>query len=196
MHALQGTNPSFLESRCYDKACSISFITRQPHRLYIGTNQAKERRGEKRKLSIWQWDSKSLQDLWSSLVEISSFRDEKIRVWKGYVTCLQSHSQLSLITRLSTDQNSSLLTVSTIWASLVAQMVKNLPAMWEMWVGSLGWENPLEKGIATHSSILAWTIPWTEELSGLQSTGSQRVGRNCVINTCSFHNCFYCIKYF
>ena len=46
-------------------------------------------------------------------------------------------------------------------ASLVAQRVKNLPAMWETWVGSLGWEDPLEKGKATHSSILAWKIPWT-----------------------------------
>ena len=47
------------------------------------------------------------------------------------------------------------------WASLVAQLVKNLPAMWETWVQSLGWEDPLEKGKATHSSILAWRIPWT-----------------------------------
>ena len=47
------------------------------------------------------------------------------------------------------------------WASLVAQLVKNLPAMWETWVRSLGWEDPLEKGKATHSSILAWRIPWT-----------------------------------
>ena len=46
-------------------------------------------------------------------------------------------------------------------ASLVAQMVKNLPAMLETWVQSLGWEDPLEKGTATHSSILAWRIPWT-----------------------------------
>jgi len=47
------------------------------------------------------------------------------------------------------------------WASLVAQLVKNLPAMWEIWVQSLGWEDPLEKGKSTHSSILAWRIPWT-----------------------------------
>ena len=47
------------------------------------------------------------------------------------------------------------------WASLMAQLVKNLPAMWETWVRSLGWEDPLEKGKATHSSILAWRIPWT-----------------------------------
>ena len=47
------------------------------------------------------------------------------------------------------------------WASLVAHLVKNLPAMWEIWVLSLGWEDPLEKGKATHCSILAWRIPWT-----------------------------------
>ena len=57
-------------------------------------------------------------------------------------------------------------------------VVKNLPAMQETWVGSLGWEDPLEKGMATHSSILAWRIPWTEEPGGLASTGSQRAGHN------------------
>ena len=55
------------------------------------------------------------------------------------------------------------------WASLAAQMVKNPPAMQETWVRSPGQEDPLEKGIATHSSILAWRIPWTEEPGGLQS---------------------------
>ena len=63
-------------------------------------------------------------------------------------------------------------------ASLVAQMVKNLPAMWETWVQSLGQEDPLKKRVATHSSILAWRIPWTEEPDQLQSTGSQRVTHN------------------
>ena len=58
-------------------------------------------------------------------------------------------------------------------ASLVAQRV--LPAMRETWVQSLGWEDPLEKEMATHSCILAWRIPWTEEPGGLQSMGSQRV---------------------
>ena len=59
--------------------------------------------------------------------------------------------------------------------SLVAQMVKNLSAMWETWVRTLDWEDPPEKEMATHSSILAWRIPWTEEPGGLQSMGSQRV---------------------
>ena len=54
-----------------------------------------------------------------------------------------------------------------IWASLVAQTVKRLPAVWETWVRPLGWEDPLEKEMATHSSTLAWKIPWTEEPGGL-----------------------------
>ena len=60
-------------------------------------------------------------------------------------------------------------------ASLVAQMVKNLPAVRETQVQFVGWEDPLEKGTATHCSILAWRIPWTEEPGGVQSVGSQRV---------------------
>ena len=60
----------------------------------------------------------------------------------------------------------------------MAQIVENMPAMQVTQVLSLGQENPLEKEIATHSSILAWRIPWTEELGGLQSMGSQRVGHN------------------
>ena len=55
-----------------------------------------------------------------------------------------------------------------VWASLVAQSVKNLPAVQETWVRSLGWEDPLEKEMATHSSILGWKISWTEEPGGLQ----------------------------
>ena len=57
-------------------------------------------------------------------------------------------------------------------------MVKNLPAMRETQVQSMVWEDPLEKGMATHSSILAWTIPWTEEPGGLQFMGLQRVGHD------------------
>ena len=61
---------------------------------------------------------------------------------------------------------------------LVAQTVNNLPAMQETWVRPLGQEDPLEKGTATHSSILAWRIPWTVEPGGLQSLGSQRIEHN------------------
>ena len=65
---------------------------------------------------------------------------------------------------------------NTMKSSLVAQLVKCLSAMWETWVRSLGREYPLEKEMATHSSILAWKIPWMEEPGRLQTMGSQRVG--------------------
>ena len=68
-----------------------------------------------------------------------------------------------------------------IWesrASLITEVVKSLPLMWETRVRSLGQEDPLEKEMAPHSSTLAWKIPWTEEPGGLQSTGSQRVGHD------------------
>ena len=74
----------------------------------------------------------------------------------------------------SCDRNVSYL----LWASLVAQMVKNSLAMRETWVWSLGWEDTLEEGMATHSGILAWRIPWTEKPGGLQPKGLQRVGHN------------------
>jgi len=70
------------------------------------------------------------------------------------------------------------LSVNAIGASLVAQRLKRLPAMRETWVQSLGWEDPLEREMATHSSILAWRISWMEEPGGLQSMGSQRVGHD------------------
>ena len=66
----------------------------------------------------------------------------------------------------------------TMMASLVAQMVKNLPAVEETQVQSLGWEDPLEEEVATHSSILAWRIPQQEEPSRVQSMGWQRIGHN------------------
>ena len=66
------------------------------------------------------------------------------------------------------------------------QRVKHLPAMQETRVQSLGPEDPLEKEMATHSSILAWKIPWTEKPGRLQSTGSQRVGHNCVTSLSTF----------
>ena len=63
-------------------------------------------------------------------------------------------------------------------APLIAQLVKYPPAMWETWVQSLHWEDPLEKGVAPHFSILAWRIPWTEKPGTLQSMESQRVRRD------------------
>ena len=68
------------------------------------------------------------------------------------------------------------LLVASLVAPLVAQTVKSLPAMWETWVQSLGWEDLLEKEMATHSSILSWRVTWTEEPGALQSMGLQRIG--------------------
>ena len=83
----------------------------------------------------------------------------------------------------------------TIWhthpftgASLLAQRLKRLPAMRETRVRSLGWEDPLEKEMATHSSILAWRIPWTEQPSRLQSMGSQRVGHDWATSHTPFNS--------
>ena len=69
-----------------------------------------------------------------------------------------------------------------VWASLVAQRVKNLPAMQGMWVWSLGWEDPLEEEMATHSSILAWGILWTKKSGGLQSVGPKSQTWLCDLN--------------
>ena len=77
------------------------------------------------------------------------------------------------------------------WDSLVAQTVKNLPAMQEMRVWSLGWEDPLEKEMATHSSILAWRIPWTEEPGRLQSMG-RRVGHDLVSDSTTTTRSYNC----
>ena len=85
-----------------------------------------------------------------------------------------THSPLALTRR--TYLAKTLTFKSSVRASLVAQRLKRLPAMQETWVQFLGREDSLEKEMATHSSILAWRIPWTEEPGGLQSTGSQRVG--------------------
>ena len=72
------------------------------------------------------------------------------------------------------------------WTSLVPQTIKNLTAMRKTLVRSVGQEDPLEKDMATHSTILAWRIPWTEEPGGLQSMGSQRVGHNWATSTFTF----------
>ena len=79
----------------------------------------------------------------------------------------------------------------------MAQMVTNLLAMWETWVRSLRWADPLEKRMTTHSSILAWRILWTEELGRLQSVGSQRVGQDWATNTFTFkHGLHWNLKFF
>ena len=79
-------------------------------------------------------------------------------------------------------------------ASVVAQTVKHLPAMQKTRVQSLGWENPLEKEMATHSSVDAWKIPWTEEPSGLQSMGSQRVNMTEQLTHMGHPMLIFCIQ--
>ena len=81
-----------------------------------------------------------------------------------------------------------MLKCSLVGAFLVAQKVKNLPTIWETWVWSLGWEDSLEKGMATDSRVLAWRIPWTEEPGGLQSTELQRVEHDWVTNSFAIAN--------
>ena len=81
------------------------------------------------------------------------------------------------------------------WSSLVAQIVKNMPVMQETWIWSLGQEDPLKKGMATHSSILAWRVSWTEEPGRLQSVESQRIGHNWATNTSTILFSQQCFSY-
>ena len=94
-----------------------------------------------------------------------------------FLSVTHSNGKVDTVVKGSCKHNQGLNSVDLKTLAL-AQMIKNLPAVWETWVPSLGWEDSLEKGMATHSSTLAWRIPWTEEPGGLQSMGSQRVGHN------------------
>ena len=78
-----------------------------------------------------------------------------------------------ILRKIKKNKRQCLYVLAFMWASLRAQSLKSLPAMQETWVQFLGWEDPLEKEMATHSIILAWRIPWTEEPGRLQSMGSQ-----------------------
>ena len=84
---------------------------------------------------------------------------------------LQSEGLSRVFSNITVQKHQFFGTQPFLWASLVAQRLKHLPAVWETWVQSLGREDPLEKEMAIHSSILAWRIPWTEEFGGLPSTG-------------------------
>ena len=110
--------------------------------------------------------------------ELISFRIDSFNlaaVQRTLKSCLQHHSsKASILWCLAF----FMVQLSYLRVSLVVQMVKNLPAMREPWVRLLGWEDPLEKGTAIHSSTLAWKIPWTEKPGMLQSKGSQRVGHD------------------
>ena len=105
--------------------------------------------------------------------------------WYVYTMWNNDHNKL-INTDVTSDSYFFFFLVRTFkicWASLVAQFVKNWPLVWEIWVQSLGQEDPLEKGKATHSSILVWELLWRREEPGrLQSKGSQRIGHNWLIN--------------
>ena len=125
----------------------------------------------------FSWASRILQT--TAFIEAQNERSTRVEGRKG-AWALSAWLLLSALLLSSAQLCSPL----HLWrASLVAQMVKNLPAMWETRVQSLGREDLLEKGMATRSNILAWRIPWTEEPDGLQSMGLQRVGHNRVALT-------------
>ena len=91
-------------------------------------------------------------------------------------SCFHSHFFLLFLCPCYLSPTFLILCFFTFFLSMVSQMVKNLPAVQETWVQALGREDTVKKGMATHSIILAWRIPWTEEPGGLQSVGLQRVG--------------------
>ena len=109
---------------------------------------------------LWSWQSSVLSQMRKLFAQIIYFLKQTINL-------------LILL-----DKNFPGISLVVQWTSLVAQLVKHLPTMWETRVRSLGREDPLEKEMATHSSTLAWKIPWTEEPGRLQSMGLQRVGHN------------------
>ena len=105
---------------------------------------------------------------------LQSIGSQRVRHdWGDLAHIAHSHTSTLLLGSSPGEETGYLLRYS--WASLVAQMVKNLLAMWETWVWSLGWEDLLEEGMPTHSSVLGWRIPWRGEPGRLQSMGLQRV---------------------
>ena len=134
-----------------------------------------------------EWVAISFFTAWKWKVEVKSLS----RVWLLATPWTAAH-QAPLSMGFSRQecwsiQQCKLLTLMDDLASLVAQRLKSLSAMRETWVWSLCGEDPLEKEMATHFSIPAWRIPWTEEPCGLQSTGSQRVGHNWVTSLSPFY---------
>ena len=99
-----------------------------------------------------------------------------------YYAFIEVYLIYSVVLVSGVQQSDWVIHIYVLRASLVAQWVKDVPAMWESHVWSLSWEDSLEKEMATHSGILVWRIPWTEMPGGLQSMGSQRVGHDWVIN--------------
>ena len=131
--------------------------------LMLGKIEGRRRRGRQR-MRWLDGITDSMHVNLSKLCELVMDRE----AW-----CAAVHGVTKSWTRLS--DSTELYPLQYSWPSLVVQIVKNLPAMRETWVPSLGWDGPLEESMATHSSILTWRIPLTEKPGGLQSTGLQRV---------------------
>ena len=125
----------------------------------------------------WEKQRSLIPDPWGMVIESRKWGRINQRGWKG--TASESRSCCPGSGRSAREGIGYLLQYS--WASIAAQLVKNLPAMWETWVWSLGWEDPLEKGKATLSNILAWRIPWA-----VKSMGSQRVGHDWATHPSTF----------
>ena len=111
--------------------------------------------------------------IYNGILVIKRNACESIVKWMNLGLAIQSE-----ISQKEKNKYGILTHIYGIWASLVAHTVKRLPAVQETSVRSLGWEDPLEKEMATYSSTLAWKIPWTEEPGRLQSMGLQRAGHN------------------
>ena len=133
----------------------------------------------KKQLAVFCFVTVQSVSLWFSAGIFSSFIFRYLKGWFGWFKSIMGFPGLP-------------------WASL-AQMVKYLPPMPESQVCSLVWKIPLEKGMATHSSILAWKISWTEKPGGLQSMGSQNIGHGWATNILSLSYCYLlsvCLIYF
>ena len=122
---------------------------------------------------------------WEDLLEKEMATHSNILAWRIPWTVQPGRLQSMGLQRVGHNWVTSL----SLWASRVAQRLKRLPPMRETWARSLGWEDLLEKEMVTHSSILAWRVPWTEEPGRLQSTGSQKVGHNWATSLQSLWRC-------
>ena len=125
----------------------------------------------------------SLNKLWELVMDREPWRTAIHRVTKNQTLNQTEHLMNTYAYKYIFTYIQKAIFYIYIMVSLVAQMVKNLPKMREIWVRSLGWEDLLEKEMAICSSILAWRIPWAEESGGLQSMGWQRVGHDWATNT-------------
>ena len=116
-------------------------------------------------------DSSNIRDHWSLIPITNTVITKKSEMWHRDIRWANGVGKMAPIDLLTAELPQTFYFPT----SLVAQVVEHLPTMWETRVQSLGWGDPLEKGMATHSSIFAWKIPWMEEPGRLQSMGSQRV---------------------